>query len=147
MRLVVHELVTELSQRIKVGGRDLQLNAVRPHLYKHRSPAGSLFLEVQDTSGRLIKATETIAISAISAATYYHGVIRFSIDLQLRATASYLLVLKSTGYSFAETGYVGWCNDYDLRLAEPDYSPAAGIHAALLWEPWIKKETNTGEAA
>ena len=115
MILQVHELVTTLSQKLTVGSEEVRISAIRPHLLRWLSPAGSLYLEVRDASNALVATSETIAISSLPAGNYLHGYIRFLVDCILAANSTYSVVLNSSGYTFSESAWIGWCTDFDLR--------------------------------
>lgn len=136
MDLVVHELKTILFQEIRVEQKPLQLNAIRPHLYRHLNPAGTLYLELRDEFHNVIETSASLAISAIPSGNYFHGYIRFLMSTNLRANTVYNVVLKSTGYTFSESAFIGWCNDYDLRKSEATYPGNTGVGAALDMEFW-----------
>ncbi len=137
MYLVVSELTTTIYQEILVGSRDIQLVAIRPHLMKFKTATGSLNLSIYDVNGNKISSSESIAISAISAANYWHGYQRFYISTQLKSATKYRIQLESTGgYSFSESAYIGWCGDYDLRKVPALYSPNGGTAGALDMEFW-----------
>lgn len=114
MKLLVNELKTELVQQLS-GDETRIVEAVRLKLYKHNSPAGSLFVEVRDENGGVISVSESIAISSLSESAFFHGQIRFYLNAYLKAGRSYQLALCSTGYSFSESAYVGWCLDFDFH--------------------------------
>lgn len=153
--LVVHELGvtgafgnTELAQPITVGSEDLLVYAIRPHLYKHLAPAGSLYIQVQDSNGKKIKDSETVAISAITAVSgnYFHGVVKFEIDVALKKETQYRIALKSTGYTYNVNAFIGWCNDYDLRRVETNFTTPStvGVNAPLGMEIWTRKKIIKG---
>lgn len=141
MKLIVQELHTERHQDIRIGRNSIRLKAMRPHIYKAGFPAGSLKMQIQDLDGRVIGESETIAISAITAATYSHGYLRFYIDAHLKADTVYRIALIAAGgYSFAEAAWVGWCNDFDLQKVPREWTPNMGVHAALDLELWDEAE-------
>lgn len=152
--LVVHELGltgsfgnTELKQLITIGARDLLVFAIRPHLYKHLAPAGTIYLQVQDTNGKKIKDSESVTITDISASNYFHGMVKFEIDVALKKNTQYYVALKSGGgYSYASNAFVGWCNDYDLRRVETDYTTPStvGVNSPLGMEIWVRKQITKG---
>lgn len=145
MKLIVHELKTSLYQQIKVKEDNLLLYAIRPHLYKHGNPAGTLKIQLQDSNSKVIANSETLNISAISAATYFHGYVRFLISSPLTNLVSYRAVLiPGGGYSFSESAYIGWCKDFDLRKVNALYSPNSGLNAALDLELWIRRSIDRG---
>lgn len=114
MKLLVNELKTEIAQAVSGDGFAV-VEAVRLHLYKHGAPAGSLFVEIRDEHGQMIATSEVIPIESLSESLYFHGQIRFFISAYLRPSAVYQIVLCSTGYSFNESAYVGWCCDFDFN--------------------------------
>ena len=120
--------------------KDMNLVAVRPHIYKHLSPTGTLKVQILDENGYLIDESESITISTISSANYFHGYVRFYIDTSLQSGRTYQMRLKADGgYTFSESAYVGICNDFDLRKVTAGYSPSDGYRAALDFELWERK--------
>jgi len=143
--LQVHELVTELKQKIRAT-ENVDMYGLRLHLYRHNTPAGSLFVELRNENNRLIKTSEVIAITSIPVnQAYFHGYIRFLISHPLKRNSEYYIALKSTGYTFASGNFIGWANDFDLRRVRSNYAPNAGINAPLGLELWAN-ETITREA-
>lgn len=145
MILQVHELQTELKQKIRATA-NVDTYAVRLHLYRHNLPAGSLFVELRNANNRLIKTSNVITIASIpQTQAYFHGYIRFLISHPLKRDSEYYFALKSTGYAYSGTDFIGWCNDFDLRRVRSNYAPNAGINAPLGLELWAN-ETITREA-
>jgi hypothetical protein len=146
MNIIVHELAVKLSQLITVGANPINLEAILPHLYRHNQATGSLQIQVEDTGGNMIAQSEIIAISALpSDLADWHGYRRFYIKAHLRAGASYQIsLLPLGGYSFSESAYVGWCNDFDLRRVPALYSPNQGLNAALDMQFWSLQDVNPG---
>ncbi len=145
MKLLVHELGlvgTTLVQTITIGSRDVELVAIRPSLYIHGSPSGSLTMQIEDENQRLVDSSETLSIatikSTIASLGYDHGYLRFLASTLLKKNTTYgVRLVPSGGYAFAEGAYVGWCNGYDLGVIPADWSPSTGWDAALdmqLWE-------------
>ena len=149
MDLLVHELgitSVETKQQIEIGGDDILLEAIRPWLYKHNSPAGSLRLVIKDESEVVTVATsETIAISAISVADFFHGAVRFLVDAGLTKNTKYWVILEGiSGYAFAEAAYIGWNGDFDLKIVDRNYANNEGFNSALLMELWERKTIKRG---
>lgn len=145
MKLVVHELMTKLSQVIQVGSDSINLEAIRPHLYRHNQATGSLQLQVEDLGGNVIAQSDQVDISDVGTGSFWHGYIRFLMKSHLRAGASYQISLVSLGgYGFNESAYVGWCNDFDLRKVPALYSPSLGLTGALDMEFWSLQNVNPG---
>lgn len=141
MKLVVIELGNSLVQTVAVGSKSIQLYAIRPHLYRHNLPTGSLTVQVQDALGNVINLSDTISISSIGSGTYWHGYQRFLISTMLQKNTTYQIALvASGGYTFSESAYVGWCNDFDLRKVPANFTPNFGTNAALDMEFWESKE-------
>lgn len=137
MRLLAHELHTKLTQRITTGPKPIQVTALRPHLLRYLAPTGSLQMQIEDDTGSILQVSETIAIASLPAGNYFHGYVRFLINCALRANTTYRVsLLALSGYSFSESAWVGWCNDYDLRKVQANYSPNIGWSAALDLELW-----------
>jgi hypothetical protein len=129
MILVIHELVTTLTQNL-TADKNTILDAVRPHLYRHGHPAGSLQIQVYDASDVLLSTSNSVAISDIGTANYFHGYVRFDVNAGLKRNQVYKFRLVATGYSFSESGYIAWSNDYDLKKYSY-VSPEDAIHAPL----------------
>lgn len=139
MRLVVHELYAQgLKQRIKVT-ENLNIVSIRPHLYKHLSPAGSFKLELLDENEQKIDESETLTMASVSSANYFHGYVRVNCTFALKKNTEYYIKLVGSGYTFNESAWFGWCNDYDLRKVEASYTRNQGYYGALDMELWDSK--------
>lgn len=130
------ELNTELRQAITANEQS-NVNAIRLHLYKHMFAVGALYVEIHSANG-LIATSEEIEISSISEANFYHGQIRFFIKAQLLPDTPYELVLKSNGYGFSESAWVGWCSDFDFETYPVSYVPEGSLQRPLDYEIWTK---------
>jgi len=136
MKLIVHELATSLVQNL-ISPRNVFCVALRPHLVRYGNPTGTLKMQILDTSNNVLADSETLNISSIGSNTYWHGVIRFYIDYGLRKDTEYKFKLVAGGgYSFSESAYIGWCNDYDLSKYDTDYTPSSFIDRPLDLEIW-----------
>ena len=146
MELIVHEMTGDtLSQKITVGSSNKFLYAVRPHILKYGNPSGSLYFLIADSAGKAIFSSDLITISSISASDYFHGYVRFLVSLGLRASTTYTFQLIGSGYTFSESAYIGWCNDYDLRKYDTDYSSAPSpADGALDMEIWTRELVEKG---
>lgn len=130
MQLVVSELITNLSQEV-VATSNLNIEAIRPRLLKYGSPAGSLLLNVKDANNKKIVSSETISIASISTADYFHGLVRFYVDVSFKSGSTYIIELASTGYTYNSSHWVGWIFDYDMRVVD---GPNGAVHQLELWE-------------
>lgn len=147
MKLIVDELVTYLEQKITTSGSPTQLGAIRPHLYKHNNPAGTLKIQLRDSSNVLLKESDAVTIQEITDVTnaFTHGYIRFLLKCGLLPNTDYYIRLVASGYSFSESAYIGWCKDFDLRKYEASYSPSVGIRSAFDYEAWGYQDVRKGE--
>jgi len=138
VKLVVHELYSGIISQEVTTTRNTLVEAIRPHLYVHGVVAGSLILKITDANGELIATSTSVTISSISASNYFHGYVRFYINAYLRKDVNYIISLYSSGYTFSESGYVGWCNGYDLAKYSSDFTPSNSNFAALDYEIWAR---------
>lgn len=142
MLLVAHELYASgLKQKINVL-ENTNCISVRPHLYKHLSSVGSLKLQLLDVDQKIIDESSSLVISTISSANYFHGYVRFDCNFRLKANQTYWIKLLGIGYTFSESAYIGWCNDYDLRKVDANYSRNQGYFAALDMEIWENRQVS-----
>lgn len=136
MKLIVHELNTSLYQSMRAP-KNVEVGAVRPHLYLHNIPAGSLKMQILTEDGTLLSESNTVAISSITASPEFHGYVRFDISANLKKDNLYRFLLLATGgYSFSEAAYCGWCNDYDLQKYERETPITFSVQAPLDLEIW-----------
>jgi len=144
--LILNELIDDdLKQEIKVKDQNVDVIAIRPHIYRHNFATGSLAIQVQDTIGDIIATSNTIAISSIATLDFFHGYIRFDIEASLKADTIYNISLRSSGgYTFAESAYIGWCNDFDLEKYDKNYIPLNEFAAALDMEIWERTVIQRG---
>ena len=136
--LAVEELKTTLNQEILVGDNNLNVEAVRPRIYKHNAPAGSLQVQIRDTNDKIIASSNSVTISSVSASAFFHGFIRFDINAGLKAGTTYRLFLVPSGYTFAESDYIGWVKDHEDRQVGIEYTPNAGFQSPLGTQVWTR---------
>lgn len=140
MKLIVHELkAAGLIQEIKAP-RNVLVEAIRPHIYRHNSPTGSLKIQILDDSDVLITESEVIDIDDIGSQDFFHGYVRFLINVGLKEGLTYKIKLVGlSGYTFSESSYIGWCNDFDLSKYLASYNPATPLNRPLDIEIWERK--------
>lgn len=138
MKLIVEELVTNLQQKITVGATAQIIKHIRPHIYKHLAPAGSLKVQILNSSQTLIVESSAVTIASITTASgnYCHGYVKFDINAVLAPETDYYIRLTSTGYTYSNSAFIGWCKDFDLRHYDADYTPSSGILSAFDMELW-----------
>ena len=130
MKLIVHEITSAVSQGL-TPDKNTQVTVVRPHLYIHNKPVGTLKVQVTTADGLLIGESDEINIQDITTLPYFHGYVRFDVSAHLKRGVEYKVVVIAGGaYSFSEAGYVGVCGDFDSRkyelsepISHPNYSP------------------------
>jgi len=135
MQLVVHELDTALRQPV-TPTKVTRVAAIRPHLYVHGSPAGSLTLNVLNASGDLVASSQPVLISNIPSTGYYHGYIAFDISCHMQANTEYNIELTGSGYSYADGAFVGWCNTFDFDGYPEGYTPTGDLTLPLDLQIW-----------
>lgn len=148
MNLVLEELgrtYSSLKQKITIGDRDIIVKHVRPHIYKHLAPAGSITVEIEDSSNVTIAESAAVTITDISAVNYFHGEVRFDVSARLLKNTDYYIVINSSGYTYSDAAFVGWCTDYDLQKVERDYTPANSLYTPFLLELWEVKKFEKGK--
>lgn len=118
--LLVHELgITGgynnglVRQCFTVGETRMDITAVRFHLYKHLAPAGSVYVQLQDIGGAKIKDSEVITLASISAANYFHGIVRFLLPASLARRTTYCLELKGVGYTYGAGAHIAGVQERD----------------------------------
>jgi hypothetical protein len=137
MRLVVQEVKADGVIQEFTPTQNTLVYAVRPHIYRHLNPSGSLQLQILDTDDNVLVESEEIEISSIGSADYYHGYVRFLIDIGLKKDVTYRFKLIGTdGYSYSDSAFIGWCNGYDLGKYPEQYTPSADAYSALDCEIW-----------
>jgi len=155
-KLLAHELETSgtLYQEITIGAENIYTQYIRLNLYKHGHPPGGMSVKIRDTNGKIIGSSTEVTVAAIDAditsADFFHGLVRFAIDIPLRKETTYQIALVANGtYAFNETasgstGYIAWLTNFDGSRVDFDYSQTVGIHSALDLEIWGLKELTRG---
>jgi len=116
--LLIDELRTSLEQDFSVTSRN-EVAAIRPRLYFQNDPTGTFTISIYEGVTLLgsssLTMTEILANTGWSAGQYHYGRIRFSFDLPviLQHGVSYTIKLTSSGYTFSEASYLGWCKSWD----------------------------------
>ncbi len=137
MKLIVHELeAAGISQEVTATANVI-VRAIRPHIYRHNMPAGKLKIEIYDSGNTLISTSESLDISNIGSADFFHGYVRFYVDAYLSKDQTYTFELVGhDGYSFSESSYIGWCNGFDLAKYPASTTPANKFSYPLDFEVW-----------
>lgn len=147
MDLIVEDLSSgTVEQKFTTGDFPVNVVAVRPHLYKHLAPAGSITMQLRDASGSLLASSNAVTIASITAASgnYFHGMIKFDLNAGLLPNTVYRFRMTTTGYTHSDSAYVGWCRDFDLGRYDSTYTSDSGLGAALGLEIWENKNVVKG---
>lgn len=138
MKLAVNELKSYLEQKVVSKGIH-NVEAIRLHLYKHNTPSGSLKVQLRTENG-LVAESSPVQISDVASSDYFHGMIRFNINLQLKKDTEYTIRLVSEdGYSFSESSYVGLCLDFDFNTYKKNPQPDYPLINSYDYEVWVRK--------
>ena len=136
MKIIVHEILTAVSQ-ILTPSENTIVSVLRPHIYVHNKPVGTLKVQISTVDDELIAESNEIDIQTMTTLPYFHGYVRFDVNAFLKANVQYKVsVVAGGGYSFSETGYCGVCNDFDLRKYETDVPVTHPRFAPLDVEVW-----------
>jgi hypothetical protein len=140
MKLIVHELEVDGVEQKLTATKNVIVEAVRPHLYRHNFPTGSLKVEIYTLADVLVAESENVDIADIGSEAFFHGYVRFFINAYLEKDTTYKFKLVGDdGYSFDESAYCGWCNSYDLEKYGKAYSPINSLRFPLDIEIWERK--------
>jgi len=147
MYLVVNELESSLTVDVVFDGTNSEVHAIRPYLYVHNSPAGSLKVSLMDSAGTTTIASKEMTIAALIAglnsfSNYYHGYVLFELDnTAFIADGNYKIKLEGTnGYSFDEADYIGWISEHEDRKNDMNFTPAGDDENSFSYEVWSYKE-------
>lgn len=136
MKLVVHEITTSVSQNLTPEKNTL-VGAVRPHIYVHNKPVGTLKVQICESDGTVLAESATVDIQDITTLAYFHGYVKFAVSAFLRKDVAYQFnIVAGGGYSFSESGYVGVCGDFDLRKYDPSIAVIHPLVSPLDLEIW-----------
>lgn len=139
MRLIAHELLTELSQQF-TATKNHDIVAVRPKLYLHNAPTGLVKIQRKDLNGGVIDESNSVDLSTISSLSYFHGYVRFDLISPVRAGDVFTLdLVPVSGYSFSQSAFVAWLADFDLRKYTATYDNPVGFRSPLDLEFWEKR--------
>ncbi|RTL05230.1 hypothetical protein EKK58_08765 [Candidatus Dependentiae bacterium] len=139
MTLLVAECKPSVSQPIRAA-EPMFIVALRPHLYIHGSPSGTVKVQILDTNNRVVTESSSVSISTLKTLDYAHKYYRFDLSANLSQDTSYkLAVVCEGGYSFSESAYVGVCLDWDNRKSSVGYSPSTSYEQPLDIEVWERR--------
>jgi hypothetical protein len=138
------DVLTTLDQEI-TPTKNTFVTSIRPHIYKHNLPSGSLRVKILDSGLTELASSNAVTIASIdsefSGVAFVHAYIKFDIEWGLTKDTDYFIRLETEGgYTFAESDYVGWCKDFDLRKYSAAYESNIGWSSAYDFEVWEKRK-------
>jgi len=114
---------------------------IRPHIYRHNFPVGSLKIRILDQEDAVIAESAAIDISDIGEMSFFHGYVRFDISTYLKGGEVYTIQLVGgDGYNFSESTYCGWVNGFDLQKYPMSDIPTKSHEYPLDLEIWMRAE-------
>jgi len=119
LKIQVEELKTaELIHDASTEERII-LESIGAFIYKHKSPAGTITIQVIQASVVIGSVTFTSAqmesdITAVTATNVFHGPYRltFAAPLVLNR-GTFQIKMISSGYTFSESAYFGWIREHE----------------------------------
>ena len=121
MKLIVEELVTDLTHSA-TANRRMTIAAVRPFIYKHRSPSGTFTVSIIQGGNTVGSKTFTSAqmeseIADVTSVNFFHGPYKIEFDSPIVVNrGSFDIKLSHSGYSFSETDYIGWVREHERTV-------------------------------
>lgn len=139
MQLFIDELITTLSQKVR-SNKKVQVRHIRPHLFLHNNPTGTLKVQICSDDGTLIAESNSVDMSNITDAVAYHGYVKFDVSAYLMENTWYTVKIVPSSYTYASGSYTAVCLDAGLKK----YSYSSEIRTPLLapldLEIWSLKE-------
>ena len=137
--LVIDELRTTLEQDFEILER-MQITTIRPVLYIHSAPAGSVIIKIKSGSTVLSEATMLISdiISEGSLSDYSWGSFSFTLneEIVLHPETTYTIELSGSGYSYSDSSYIGMVKPHENEINELQDSTANPLENAFGFELW-----------
>jgi len=144
MHLIVFELVTSRYHNYVPTGSVKQVEVIRPRLYRHGSPAGTVKVQILSNAAALIAESNSRTIADIGTGTHWHGMANFTIAASLTPGTTYRIQVITSGYTFDENAYLGWCNGFSLGRYETTYPDDNQWVKPLDVEIWTRQQISKG---
>ena len=113
--LVVDELVSQLVQPIYIK-KKIKALAVKLHLYVHNMPTGSFkfqILKEGDLYAEFPFSCDDLKSSFGGTTSYFRVFFPFAVGSKINfEEGNYTLKITSTGYTYSQTSFLGWCKDW-----------------------------------
>lgn len=137
--LVVEELKTTLSQTMTVDHeKRITIAGIRPYVYMHNNPAGTFTFKIKDGGVEIASQDFTSAEIKADLSTsdnYAHLFKRILFDNPIQLTKKeYELEISSSGYSFTESGYIGWIREHEHQFNRTAGTPISDIEKPMSFQ-------------
>lgn len=143
--IVVEEFRTTLVQDFTWGRSPrAHVTAVRPYLYLHNTPAGTFTMAVLNASSTVL-ASQTFTAQDVydglsTTDDYSHAFFRVAFANKIHLPAGdYKLRLSASGYSFAESSYMGWIREHEYSKVPTTFVPTSDLANPLSYEIWVEE--------
>jgi len=105
-----------VEQTFKMFER-LQVQAVRPYLYLHNDPTGSIKVAIKYDGQKIASKTLTVAeilnLAELPAGQYHYGFFTFDIEAVLNIKTEYQIEVSGVGYGYDPNSYFGWIKPHE----------------------------------
>lgn len=143
--LVVEELETTLTQSFSIYvDKRITLAGLRPYIYMHNEPTGTFTFTLKRGGVSIASDSFTSADikSDLSTSDNYVHIwkfLEFSEVVQLER-GDYTLELSHSGYTFAESGYLGWIKEHENLTNEVSGSPLTNFNNPMAFQLFELKD-------
>lgn len=146
--LVIDELKSTLTQDFVLADDSLvglKLKAIRPLLYFHNDPSGTFTLTlkqgVSTVDSKSLTMAEILTDAGFSSNEFHWGVFNFEFDKynKIKRGITYTMELSSSGYTFADSSYLGWIKPHEDFINTFTGSGGSFLNNAFGYELWGHK--------
>jgi hypothetical protein len=106
-----------LAQNFEVTDR-LQLVAIRPWLYLHNDPVGSIKVSLkfgaETIASKTLTVAEILTLANLPAGRYHHGFFTFDLEAVLNIKTTYQITVEGAdGYAYDPDKYFAWIKPHE----------------------------------
>ena len=135
-KLLVEELFTSISEGFTLSYTErTSLAALYPHLYIHNEPAGTFTITLKKGATNIFSKSFNVSDikatidSPLDYSHVWYPVIPTN-PVQIDS-GEYLVELTSSGYTFSESAYIGWCRNFEEMDFKGDFGKFNDEHNDL----------------
>lgn len=141
--LFIEELRAGVLSQVYTATQRLAITAIRPHIYKQRSPAGIFTLTLKSGATTLGSvSTTSAAIESTTTSTninFFHGHLSFQFTNPIIVNrGSFLIELSASGYTFTENDYFGWVKPHENKYITESYTAADDSQNSFGIQIWVQ---------